>query len=90
MSEDSNKMKSKLASKINSAMDELFSRTHQELETQICDAHSTIFDISDRYDQIIHQEISAANHATSSHLFQNCYEGFKATSMTYFSHFSQN
>lgn len=51
---------------------------------------SSIFEITERYDEIIEKESKGASDLTLSHLYKKCYEGIKTNSFTLFGSLLQN
>lgn len=72
-------------------MDDTFGILNGELEEKVSSNEvASVFDITDKYDELIEQESRGANSETLSHLFRKCYEGIKNLSFSYFGSILQN
>lgn len=79
------KLRKKICATKNEALDEVMNEINDEVYGMINEnLISSIFEVTEKYDNIIENESKGANEQTLSHLYKKCYEGLKTNSFTLF------
>lgn len=90
MLEEYEKLKKKMCAVKNEALDEAMNDVNNSVYCMINqNSISTIFEVTEKYDEIIERESQGASEQTLAHLFRKCYEGIKTNAFTLFGNIMQ-
>lgn len=75
----------------NENLDNVMNNLNDQVDSMITQNNvDSIFEVTEKYDQIIEAQSSGASDLTLSHLYQKCYEGIKTNAFSLFGNILQN
>ena len=91
MIDEYQKLKKKIATSKNQALDTLMNNINDEMYSMINqNSINSIFEMSQRYDEIIQKQSKGAGEQTLCYLYKKCYEGIKTNCFTLFGNMLQS